>query len=259
MTTEIFSTDLFKKILASIPTQFADYLIVRGGEPNSLQLLKLAIRAFFNNILRCHFLEAHGNDYLKALWLIQNIQYASAVFNQYNYMDYYPFVDDTCTWYIPSFMNNAKLTEDVVHYWNLMLLKTPYIMAANGSLRKVAQLECSEVLQRLLTLAATETQDLTNLQTLTVKLMFDIGEYDSAVDKFIDIFLPIDRTDDEHIYKSKRMMTRRSTTYDRVDKPNFGDHTTCMLAMNSEGSRILTILNTFDDDTAAATAASNPI
>lgn len=241
MTTNVFSSNLLNKILSSIPDQFDKILILREREPNTLQLLKLAIRVFFNNILRCHFLEIHGNEYLKALWLVQNIQCAIRVFGQFNYMDYYPFVDDEGTSYIPSFVTNTKSNGDIVYNWNMALERLPYVMAANTSLKRALNLQRPDIYKRLILLGDKEQETLINIRDLSVRMMFNIGEYNSTLDKFIDIFLPINRDDDDEFYESKRYERDRDNT--RAIEPTFNDNTMCLLARDSDGTCIFTTLS----------------
>lgn len=243
MTANVFSTDLFTKLLASIPAHF-NILVVREGEPNALQLLKLAIRAFFNNILRCEFIESHGNDYIKALWLIENIQCATQIYRQYNYMEYYPFVNDNVTDYIPPFMTNTKSNNDIVHIWQLVLEKTPYVMAANTTLKRAIRLQRDDILDRLRFIADEEQKTITNIKDLAIKLMFDIGEYNSTIDKLIDIFIPINRDDENEFYE--KMKSKRDRDYTKANEPPFNDRTVCVLKRDNNGSRILTMMRILD-------------
>lgn len=247
MTTQLFSVDLLRRILASIPSNFEQQLHVRVGEPNTLQLLKLAIRAFFHNILKFPHLEIYGNDLLKAIWLMVNKQCAISVFEQYNYMDYYPFVDDSGggnSDFIPPFVSNLKLDGNVVTIWNLILESLPYYMAANESLKQALLIQRNELLSHMQLLADTENENNDNLHKHAVRTMFDVGEYNCTLNKFVDIFVPIDRSDEDDIYASKA--NERDTDLTKANKPIFSDQTMCLMALSGDGSKILTILSESD-------------
>lgn len=240
MTNELYSRNLLRKILASIPEHFDKNLLVRVGEPNTLQLLKLAIRAFFNNILKCPFFDSHANDVIKALWLLQNIECAKNVFEQYNYMDYYPFTNDSQTGYMPSFMSNLMLYGNVVHQWNLLLEWTPKIMAAVATLKNTRTIQKDDLLKRLQMLATEEQTNKINVKKLAVNLLFEVGEYNSTLDKFIDIFLPIDRDDDGLKQYEHDIATMKAA------EPTFSEKSMCLIGVSSDGSKILTILSESD-------------
>lgn len=238
MTTKLYSKTFLRNLLASIPTQFEQMLIVQRREPNTLQLLKLSIQAFFNNILICPFLESHGNDILKALWLLQNIQCAQNIFEQYNFLDYYPFIDDNGT-YMPSFVTNLKIPGNTIHQWNILLEWLPNILAAVQSLKKVRQLMKIELLQRLDLLATTRNHYEDNFRLLSINLMYDIGEYNNTLDKFIDMFLPIDRHD-EKLLQDERDSERHSIK--KSSDTMFTDKSICLLTRSRDGGQLLTIL-----------------
>lgn len=247
MTTEIYSKGLLRKILASIPANFEENLLLRAGEPNSLQLLKLAIRAFFNNILRCPFLDIHGNSVLKALWLLKNIECSNNIFEQYNYMDMYPFTDTNGgLFYMPPFMNNQVHPVHVVHQWNLMLQWLPNIMAGIGSLTKAQALVKQELLHSLSRIAHEEATTMSNMRKLAVNLLFDVGEYNSTLDTFIDIFLPIDRSDENGHNPAVSKQHERNIDNTRANEPIFSEKSMCLLALSSDGAKILTILSESD-------------
>lgn len=239
MTTPLLSKDLLSKILASIPKEYERMLQIKVGEPNALQLLKLTIRAFFHNILRFPYLEIYGNDLLKALWLVNNKYCASAVFEQYNYMDYYPFTEEND--FIPPF---ATIPNDIVSIWNMLLQSLPIFMGVNNSLRAAVREQSKELLLHFDLLAETERENNDNLYKQAVKILFDVGEYNCALTKFLDIFLPIDRTEDDEIYASKQCQRDTDT---KANKPIFSDQTMCLLALSGDGSRILTILSETSD------------
>ncbi|WBR61506.1 hypothetical protein [Drosophila suzukii associated hytrosavirus 1] len=241
MTTELYSRGLLKKILASIPANFTENLIVRAGEPNTLQLLKLAIRAFFNNILRCPFLDVHGNDLLKALWLLQNIECSKNIFAQYNYLDLYPYTD--AAGYIPPFITSLVHPQHVVRHWNIMLEWLPNVLAAINSLTKARSVHKKELLAYLARLASEESTIRRTIQKLAVNLLFDVGEYNSTLDTFIDIFLPIDRQGEGSIVSKQ---TERHIDDTRANEPIYSEKSMCLLALSSDGSKILTILSESD-------------
>lgn len=243
MTTDVrpYTKNLLEKILASIPMDFDKMLIVNSGEPNTLQLLKLAIQAFFNNVLRSPFIDIHGNDIIKALWLLKNIDCSQQIFTQYNYLDYFPFTNDTNTEYIPSFMSNVKREGNILNNWLDMNVSAPNLIAANTSLARARHLQHDDVWQSFQLYIDEEQQTHTNLQTLATKLLFDVGEFNSTLDKFIDIFLPITRDEsDTDLYLTKEN-ERMNMAMQQADYPIFSEHTICLLAMSNDGSKILTI------------------
>lgn len=249
MTTELYSKELLRTILASIPQRFDSNLQLRVGEPNSFQLLKLAIRAFFNNILRCPFLEIHGNDVLKALWLLQNIDCARRVFDQHNYLDLFPFVGGDPLLYEPSFMTNLKLPRNVVHQWDLMLEWLPNLMAANTSLARARVEQRDDVWKRFKMIGDSEQQTNKNVHYLAINLMYELDEFDGTLDRFIDMFLPIDRDDEDEMEQDQDEIVRKLRGRETTEQgPIFSDMTMCLLAMSSDGSKILNILTESDQD-----------
>lgn len=248
MMTELFSKNMLSKILASIPIQFDKQLIVRNGEPNTLQLLKLSIRALFNNILRCPYLEIHGNDKLKALWLLQNIECSKNIFRQYNYLDYYPYVDNSGEDYDQPFITSQVRPRDPIGQWKIIYLMLANVIAAKRSLNNAIQEQKYELLQRLHLIGQTEEKLIVNSQNMSVDLLFRIGEYNSTLDRFIDIFLPIDR--DDHIETQKQKeLNRNSQNHNNIQLPPlYTDESICMLQKTQDGKSILTIVPDLDKD-----------
>lgn len=245
--TELFNKNLLRKILASISIQFDKNLLVREREPNTLQLLKLAIRAFFNNILKCAFLDIHGNNLLKALWLLQNMECARKIYGQYNFLDYFPYIENGN--YIPSFSINHHHNNgngDVIHEWNNMLYAMPNILAAIGSLRKVREKMKHELILHLKYLNEHETKLSQTFINLAINMLYDIGEYNSTIDRFIDIFLPVARDDNEDILLKKAHARNIDNTHE--NEPIFSDKSICLLTRSRDGGKILTILSDSNKD-----------
>lgn len=243
MMTELFSKNMLSKILASIPIQFDKHLIVRNGEPNTLQLLKLSIRALFNNILRCPYLEIHGNDKLKALWLLQNIECSKNIFRQYNYLDYYPYIDSSGDDYDQPFITSQIRPLDPIGQWNIIYLMLTNVIAANRSLKNAMQEQKYELLERLHLIGQTEETLILNSQKMSADLLFRMGEYNSTLDRFIDIFLPINR--DDHIEaREQKELNRKSHN----NIPLHTDESICMLQKTQDGNSILTIVPDLDKD-----------
>lgn len=188
MTTELFSLELLNKILVRIPENLEEYLAVKRGEPNTLQLLKLLICAFFNNILRCQFLDLHGNNYLKALWLLQNRERSMKVFRQYNYMEMYPFVDDEGN--LPSFLTLFKKPSDTIGRWNDMQEKLPILYIATNAIFQAVQIQKDDVLSALKQMADNRKKDDGNFSTLSKNRMKSIKEQSNIVDTIVNTFVP---------------------------------------------------------------------
>lgn len=235
-TSEIYSKCLLKEILASIPNEFEKELIMREGEPTMLQLLKLSILAFYNNILRCPFMERHGNNLLKALWLLKNIECASKVFKQYNYMQLYPFINDTRTEYLLPFMTNMMLPDNVVHEWNTMQELIPIILAAIQSLRNTIPLQRLDLLKAFQKLSIEESKITETMQNLAVNLMLETGEYNSSIDNFIDIFMPVDRFD---VGDTTDGGQENAPDLSLMDEPIFSEKSICMLHQMVNGENIV--------------------
>lgn len=230
--TELFNRQLLTKILASIPTKFEYLLQVRDNEPHTLNLLKLTIRAFMNNILRCHFLDLHGNDLLKALWLLQNIESSKRIFEQYNFLDYYPFIDENKNQY-PSFSIYKIHSLDVNYNQTIMMERLPYILGAIRTLKNVQSLLKEELLERFDFLAQNESKIVNNFEKLSINLMFDIGEYNGTIMEFINIFLPTDTDDLKH---NKHRLTTEKNEH------RFNSKSICVLSQSRDGNRLLTFM-----------------
>ena len=239
MTTELFSKGLLNKILASIPIDFEKSLVVKKNEPNTLQLLKLSICSLFNNLLYSPFLEKHGSSEFKALWLLRNIVCAQKVYAQYHFLDFYPYIDNN--YYIDSFFSARAQHGDPIHQWNLLLTWFPNVLAGIKIMQKVMTLVKPEVVSTILEIANNEKQLEKTFNTLAINLLFSIGEYHSTMDKFVDMFLPINRDEENPINRRKELA--RNLDNPREILPIYSDKTICLLTRSREGGQVLTILS----------------
>lgn len=242
MTTELFSKNLLNKILASIPRDFEKSLTVKQNEPNTIQLLKLSIISLFNNVLRSPFFDKYANNTFKALWLLKNIECAQKVFAQYNFLDYYPYIDNGD--YIEPFISNRIHVGDIPHQYDVLTLLIPNVMAAITTLKNVQETLKPAVYFRLMQMAETEAKLDKTVSSLAINLMFSIGEYNSTMDRFVDMFLPINRDDELPINREKELA--RSLDNTRSNEPIFSDKTICLLSRSREGGQVLTILSDSD-------------
>lgn len=242
MTTELFSKGLLNKILASIPEDFEKSLIVKKNEPNTLQLLKLSILALFNNILYSPFLDRYGNSELKALWLLKNIECAQKVFAQYNFLDYYPYVENGR--YIEPFFSTRMHIGHVVKQWDILLLWLPSLLSVLSTYKNVRKILKQELVFSLAQIVNREKNLEKTFNGLAVNLLFSIGEYNSTMDKFVDMFLPIDRDEENPINMQKELARNVDNT--RENPPIFSDKTICLLSRSRDGGKVLTILSELD-------------
>lgn len=237
MTTELYSKGLLKEILASIPLNFEKSLIVREEEPNMLQILKLSLRAFLNNILKSPFLDIHGNDVIKALWLLQNIECAKKVFKQYNYLDYFPYSDGNGE-NTPPFLSCHILPLDVIQEWNENLEMLPYLYGAVQTMKKVKHTLKNEIFDCFDVIAKEEAELSQNFRKLAVNLLFDVGEYNGALDIFIDKFMPIERGEQKIIISQKE--SDRFINNTKENEPIFNEKNICILSKKNDGTNTLT-------------------
>lgn len=242
-TAEVYSENFFEQILASIRALQFDFdnLILKAGEPKHVQLLKLSLRAFFNSILKCPFIDKCNSFYIKALWHMHNITCAKLIYAQYNYMDLYPFVLDTNN-FEPTFPSCYYREGDFLREFEKLLLRIPMLVKANKSLDNTRPYLRNDILEHLFYLAETEKTHGGNLEKLAIKLMFQVGEYNNSLDKFIDIFLPIDRGDDEDEADASRLSNRLNLQRPKLREVSmFMNQSLCMLAKSRDGNRLLTI------------------
>lgn len=237
--TELFSKELLTKVLASIPNNIEQLLVVRDDEPHLFNLLKLMIRAFLNNILRSQFISVHGNDWFKALWLLQNIYSAQRIFEQYNYLDLYPYIDENHV-QLPSFPTFSTHNNDVNYNLAIMTERLPYLMGAVNTMRHVRTLVKAELVQRLYMLAQDEKNTIQNYQTLATNLMFDVGEYDSSFDKFVALFMVDDDDDTEEKQEANNKNKRRKLA--TIKPRRFNERSICVLSQMQDGGKLLTFL-----------------
>lgn len=233
-----FSKKLLTEMLASLPNNIEQLLLVRDNEPHILNVLKLTIRTFFNNILRSNFINIHGNDWFKALWLLQNVNSAQRIFEQYNFLDLYPYIDENRN-QITSFPINIINQSDVNYNTTIFTERIPYLLGAIETLKKVRLLIKEEILQRFELLATSEIKQNEIFQHLAVNLMFSVGEYDSGLDKFIDLFISND--DDTNEEQNKRKDRKDFPEMQNQNNSNFSERSICVLSETNEG-KVLTLL-----------------
>lgn len=242
-TKKIFTQSLLNRILMSIPPDLYQNLQVKEREPVTIQFLKLSIQAFFNNVLRSPFMDLYGNYYLKALWLDFNIDCAKMIFNQHNFLDFYPFVEKNS--FFPGFIDSEN-PNDINYQWRNILEQLPYIYGGIGSLIKMKAPLKIEILHRFKRMADEEKHLLENLKDMAVNLMFETGEYNNAIDSFIDLMLPIDRNDQQVIISEKeqnRISLNNNTNKINSNNTMFSDKYICLLAKTKDGEQIVSFMS----------------
>lgn len=259
-TEQLYTKQLFHRILASLPAYSEEatknLLILKANEPNTLQLLKLCIRAYFNNILNSVFISLHANDLMKALWLLQNIDCAKKIFTQYNYLDYNPYSDGEIVSYLPPFINTQIHEQDVIYRWNTILERLPSLQGSIGTLRKVHKQMRNELFARFTNIAKEERNFEQTFRSLAVNLLYEVGEYNNNITRFIDMFLP---SEGENIFNNLQKDKERSCALNNSisskaivrfmdnngqdSHQRFNEKSICLLARSVDGSSVLTLLN----------------
>lgn len=257
-TAEVYNETFFKQILASIRELELDFdknLSLNKNEPNLIQLLKLLLRAFFNSILKCPFIDKSGCYYIKALWHIYNITCAQSIYLQHNYMDLYPYQNDGYNFYLPGFPSCFDKNGDSIHEYHNMMTQLPYLIAATRSLNNIKPFYQKDVLEHLLYLVEDEKSMVDNLQKLAINLMFHVGEYsNNAMDKFVDIMTmggvggggnPDDSEDEDE--EDSRILDRALSHRSKLkEAPLSLNKSLCLLAKARDGNRLLTIQSNKD-------------
>lgn len=236
---KIFSEKLFKHLTDKIHVyDLKNELRLRVGEPNTLQFLKLMIMCYYNNILKSPFMEEYGNVELKALWLMMNMECAKKVFNQYNYLDFHPY-NYNQVMLMPRFtkvQDFKRKEDDVLVNWNYMMGRTEFVMGSSNIL-KSARKPLKEEIMSYLNYIAIEDKKLNKRFTkIGTNLLFDIGEYGGALEKFIDLFLLIDRSEQKEIMYRKDH--DRKASEGTLNRPVFDRKYLCLLTKSNEGHQL---------------------
>lgn len=242
----MFSPYLLRGKLASIPDNLHDLLLLRVNEPNIIQLLKLAIRAFFNNILRAPYMETNTSPcvILQALWLTLNMQASSRLYSQYHFVDLYPYVDFEVQDFIEPFPTSQFRENDVAFETQALNTYLEYLITAAVNIDKATKFPMGDYLFSLEKLISEEKNLPKRFDHNARTLMRKIGERHGKFEFLLNMFMKdvIDKNNNNEennidIDDLKLDDIKNNTDYDL-----FSDKSICLLSRSRDGEQIITIL-----------------